>query len=455
MIKNYKMNFFTKSDPRTRRFRGFRVKSLHLLAVWATLATLPATVQAQTAGDTLTLKEVVDAALIVSPEMVIAQSNVTNAQSVERMALGGYLPSLSLTTNYGLASSERLNPETNTIVTGSADSYRAGLNAGYDVYTGGRRGAERRRAGAVTDAAEATFTERRYAVTLAAKRAYFDVAKARELVTVAQGRVNRAQEGQTSAERRLQVGTATRSDVLRAQLEYNNARGELATAQSQYRTAAFALGRIVGVEGPVFAKPFSQPTPRPLALSDDELVRIAVEQAPFVTSADANYVSARASASAARAQYLPSLRLTGGYNWFNQDATFSNGQLSWIMGLGISYPIFNGFTREDQVARAEASARNASATFADARRRARAELERVLGALRLAEEQVALTRQGVDVAREDLRVQDERYKLGMSTMLDRITSLVAVMEAERNEVAARYDYEIARAELEALIGRDL
>jgi outer membrane protein len=411
--------------------------------------------QAQTPGDTLTLDQVVAASLKNSPDIVLAESSITTARSAQRMTTGSYIPSLAVTTNYGLASDERLNPETNTIVTGSADSYRAGLNAAIDVYTGGRRGAESRRADAVTVAAQATLVERTYAVTLAAKRAYFDVAKARELTVVAQGRVNRAQEGQTAAERRMQVGSATRSDVLRAQLELNNARNEMAIAQSQYRTAAFALGRLVGVEGPIYAKPFNLQTPRPLAMTDEELAKLAIEQAPFVVSAQSTVESARASATAARAQYKPSLRLTGGYNWFNQDASFNNGQLSWIMGLGINYPVFNGFTREDQVARADASSRNASATYADARRRARADLERVLSALRLAEEQVALTQQAVAVAQEDLRVQDERYKLGMSTMLERITSLVAVLEAERNQVAARYDYEIARAELEALIGRNL
>lgn len=412
--------------------------------------------QAQTqSADTLSLEEVVERALKASPEMVQAENTVSNARSAERVAFGNYLPSLSLSTNYGLASADRVNQETNTIVSGSSDSYRAGLSAGLDIYTGGRRGAENRRANAVTDAAEATLVERSFAVTLAAKRAYFDVAKAGELVTVAQARLDRAKEGQIAAERRLQVGSATRSDVLRSELETMNARNALASAQAQVRTTTYALGRLVGADGPVFAKPFTQPAPRPLALSDAELERIAIEQAPFVTSAGANYESTRAGASVARAQYLPSLRLTGGYNWFNSNPTFNDGRLSWSMGLGINYPLFNGFTREDQIARAEATARNASATYADARRRARAELQRVLSALRLTEEQVALTKQAAAVAREDLRVQDERYKQGMSLILDRITSQVALMDAERNEVAARYDYEIARAELEALIGRTL
>lgn len=424
-----------------------------LLAAWHAWA--PASARAQIAADTLTLEQVVERALKVSPEIVQAESSIANAQSSERVALGNYLPSLSLSSSYGLASAERIDPETNAIVSGSNDSYRAGLNAGVDVFTGGRRGAEMRRANAVTDAAEATLVERRFAAMASAKRAYFDVAKANELVAVAEARLNRALEGEKAAERRLQVGTATRSDVLRSRLEATNARNALATAQSQYRTAAFALGRVVGAEGPVYARPYTEKTPRPLAASDEELARLAVEQAPMVTSANATLESAHAASSVARAQYLPSLRLTGGYNWFNQDPTFNDGRLSWNMGLGISYPLFNGFSREDQISRAESTARNATATYADARRRARAELERVLSALRLAEEQIDLSRQAVEVAREDLRVQDERYKLGMSTILDRITSQVNLMDAERAEVAARYDYEIARAELEALIGRSL
>ena len=430
-------------------------RSLFVFAVIAAQTQAsPATGQTASA-DTLTLQQVIERAQTVSPEIVQAENSILTAQSAERVAMGGYLPSLSMTTNYGMASTDRLNPETNTLVSGSADSYRAGLNAGIDVYTGGRRGAENRRADAVTDAAQATLIERRFAVILTATRAYFDVAKARELVTVAEARVQRAQEGQVAAERRLQVGSATRSDVLRSQLETTNARNALASANAQYRSASYALGRLVGADGPAYAQPYTAQAPRALPHTDEELVRLALEQAPFVTAATANLESARASATATRAQYLPTLRLSGSYNWFNSDPSFNDGQLSWNMGLGISYPIFNGFTREDQIARAEATARNASATSLDARRRARAELERVLSALRLAEEQVALTKQAVEVAQEDLRVQEARYQQGMSTILDRITSQVSLMDAERNQVAARYDYEIARAELAALIGRSL
>jgi outer membrane protein TolC len=52
-------------------------------------------------------------------------------------------------------------------------------------------------------------------------------------------------------------------------------------------------------------------------------------------------------------------------------------------------------------------------------------------------------------------VQTERYRAGISTALDELTSQVALTQAELGRVAARYNYQITRATLEALVGRSL
>src|SRR5690606_699892 len=127
-----------------------------------------------------------------------------------------------------------------------------------------------------------------------------------------------------------------------------------------------------------------------------------------------------AAARAARALYLPSLRLSGGYDLFNQDAAFTGGRTIWNVLLGLSYPIFNGFSREAAVDRAEFQADVARAQLQDARRQARAEVERLLANLALARERIALAEEALRVSEEDLRVQQERYRLGASTILDQI-----------------------------------
>jgi len=174
-----------------------------------------------------------------------------------------------------------------------------------------------------------------------------------------------------------------------------------------------------------------------------------------VRAAESAARSADAGVSAARAQYFPSLRLSGGYDWANQTATLDGGTKSWSLRLSLSYPVFNGFAREANIERAEVQATVARAQLEDARRAARAQLETVLANLRLAEQRIVLAEEAVRVAEEDLRVQQERYRLGASTILDQITSQINLMQAEVDRVAARYDYQIARAELEALVGREL
>jgi outer membrane protein TolC len=61
----------------------------------------------------------------------------------------------------------------------------------------------------------------------------------------------------------------------------------------------------------------------------------------------------------------------------------------------------------------------------------------------------------VAAATEDLRVQNERYRVGAATILDLLTSQTALTTAEQNLVQARLDYLVARAQVEAVVGRTL
>jgi outer membrane protein len=274
-------------------------------------------------------------------------------------------------------------------------------------------------------------------------------------VRIAEARVERAEQGLAAAEHRVRLGTATRSDELRARLELNQARQSLLQAETQRRNAAYSLGATVGAEGPVGARLEQPLTLEPLAISRDAIIDLAVANSPRVVTAGASLQASEAGVRAARTQYFPTLRVSSGYDWFNQERSLNDGRTSWNLRLGLSYPIFNGFAREDAVERAQVQARTNQAQLDDARRQVRATAERAYAALELAEQQITLAQEAVDVASEDLRVQQERYRLGVSTILEQVTSQISLAEAELNLIAARYDYQLARAELEALLGRTL
>ena len=68
---------------------------------------------------------------------------------------------------------------------------------------------------------------------------------------------------------------------------------------------------------------------------------------------------------------------------------------------------------------------------------------------------IALGEEAAHSAREDLRVQTARYRAGISTMLDVLTSSAALVQAEYTLASAHHRYHIVRAALETLVGRTL
>ena len=103
----------------------------------------------------------------------------------------------------------------------------------------------------------------------------------------------------------------------------------------------------------------------------------------------------------------------------------------------------------------DVAVKNAEAEVRDARLAAKQSLTDGLGAFRTAEEQIASQTASVLAAEEDLRVQTQRYAVGGSTLLDVLASQTQLDQARRDLIRARYDQRVAKAELEALVGKSL
>lgn len=403
----------------------------------------------------MTLDEAIERALVHSPGLVQSEQAVTNAELSHRSAWGAFLPTLSTSAGGSLRSTARFDPNTDRIVEGSSDSYNAGLSASFTVFQGGRRFAELDQARADLAAAEARRTDQRFQVTLQTKNLFFAALRQADLLEVARQRVAQAEQTLDLVRTQTRLGTGTVSDTLRARLDLANARQTVLQSEVALRAAQIALGRQVGRDVPVAPERPEGLEPAPLGLTDEEIYVLAAEESPAVQAAREARDAAAASVRAAKTQWLPSLSFSSGYNWANQDASLQGGTTSWNMSVRASYPIFNGFQRESAIERAQFSLRLNELLEDDARLAARQQADAALMDLRMAEEAIRLAEEADLVAREDLRVVRERYRLNVATILELVTSQVAAAQAAANVVTARYDYILARAQLEAVLGREL
>ncbi len=426
-----------------------------MVAPGLVLLALAAPGRAQEEGAPLSLEEALELSLVHSPQLARSQADLTNAGGTRRRAWGSFLPNVSVGSGASVQSQDRFDPATQRVVSGSNDSYNASLSASYQVFQGGRRFYELDRTAFGILEAEARMRNQRFTVLLQTRTLFMNSLRQAELVEVAEASVARAEESLEITRTRVRVGTGTRSDSLRTRLELANARQVLLQARNQLRAAQFALGRQVGADEPIVPLPPGNLDPAPLALEEEEIIALAESVSPAVLSAEAAAAVADASVGNARSSYLPSLSVSSGYTWANQEPAFQGGNASWNLRLSGSYQLFDGFQRSENVNQASGNRRVARLTEEDARRSVRQEVDAALRTLETQEQAIAIAREAVVVAEEDLRLIRERYAVQMSTILDVITSQVALDQAQADVVSARYDYLLAKAELESIVGREL
>lgn len=398
----------------------------------------------------MSLDQVVRLAVERDPAAVQAEAAMANARTDMLQAAGSWLPTVNTLTRYNNSSNQRFDQATGQLV---SESYSAQVNAGYDLFTGGRRLLGQRSAGAAMSAADAQFASQRFATILRATEVYYAAAAASDIARAAAQRLERAQQQLTAAETRLELGTATQSDALRAEIEVGNAEVALLEAQASMRSTMLELGRQVGVAGQVRPSDEALPTQGPVLPPLETLVAQATTSSPSVVAADATMRLRRAERLASFTPYLPVVRLTGGYDWFSFD--FPPQQRSWSMAVTATLPLFNGFQREASVQRAATAERLAEARWRDAEIQARVAVESAASEIATAERRVAIADRSVTLAREDLRVQEERYAMGVATIVDLQTSQVNLSDAEVAAVRARQSLGTATARLEAILGQRL
>jgi outer membrane protein len=411
----------------------------------------------------VTLQEAVRRALEVQPAIVQARGDQRNAGASQLAATGAFLPTVTASGSSNLTSTNRYNPSTGQIISAPSNtSYSGSLGLTLNLFDGFQRIASKRVASANQDAADAGFVNQHYQVTATTAAVFFTALADEELVRVAQAQVDRAKEELQISVNKFQAGAATRSDTLTSTVDLGNARLALLQAQANLATAQANLGRQVGVDQLVRAIPDTAFPPLP----DTTALRAQVlESSPVVQQAEAKARATQAQAGIAHAEYWPALSLSysNGYTgldslgrlgltpWSTTQSYLNN----WALRFTLSWTIFNGFSREADQVSASVTRDVSLATAADTRRQMNAQYTQQLAALYTANAQIGIAGADVAAATEAVRVQQERYRLGAGTLLDLLTAQANLTQAQVSEVQARYNYLIARAQVEALVGHPL
>lgn len=419
----------------------------------------PTTLLAQDAGARpISLDEAVRLARRNSPDAIAARNTVRSNAAAVRTRYAAFLPSLSFSSGVSKSRGSRYDNIRDEVVTSfSPWRGRHSFSAGIDIFNGGERFYELRRAKAQVDASEASEIAQSFTVALSVKQQYYAVLAARESESAARKQLEQAEQQLRAAVARVAAGAATRSDSLRSSIEVGNARLAILTAETQLNNANAALSRLVGSDDIVTAAVDSMAA-ETVSLTNSELLALA-DAGPAVQRSQASLTAAKAGRRSSWSAYLPNVSLSLSKSFQGQEDHFSffgDPNLNNLStSISVSLPLFNGLSREQSVVNARIAQENAEAELRDVRLNQRQLMIQQIGAFRTAEARVQIQLASVAAGEEDLRVQQERYNLGASTLLDLLTSQRTLDDARRALIQARLDARTAKAQIEALIGRDL
>ncbi len=134
---------------------------------------------------------------------------------------------------------------------------------------------------------------------------------------------------------------------------------------------------------------------------------------------------------------------------------FSFTNQPFQVGLSVSLPIFTGFSRSLRVSQARAQQQDLDESVRARGLQVQAEVHARFLALQTAHQAIGVQVASREAAREQLRLAQDRYRIGAGTSLELSDAQSAVQQAETDYVNAVYAYHQAVAALEAAVGRPL
>jgi len=303
-------------------------------------------------------------------------------------------------------------------------------------------------------AAEAGADVTRLQVRTGFAQAAYGALAIEEVVTAAERALADAAELTRSAERRVEAGTSAPLDVLKARTEEVARRSDLVRARADVDRSRFALGVLLGREGPVRVTVPEEAAapPAEAAAGEEELGREALAHRPEVEAQRAQVSAAEAGIRSAWARLAPQLSASGSI--FAATPAYPTGQnTGWRLTVDLTWLLYDGGFGSGKRHQAEAQASGA---------RAAAEAER-LAIL----QEVHDASRDLGVAREELELADRRrglaaetaasarrsFAAGVASSLDVIDANDRLFTADVVLAAARARLAQARLELSRALGR--
>lgn len=445
----------------------FRVKSgisLAVIAVGAAIMVSTAASGAFSAEKVLSLRACIDTALVNNPDMGMARQSLKKSESNVLNSYGNLLPNLQMDFyaghRYYGPSSVLIDDSGRPVQSQGFDFEDYTFRIGSDIvlWDGGANYARLRQSRENREGAKEELQYNYDMITATVIRAYYNLVRFERLTVVAEESVDQALQSLERSEALLEVGSATRADVLKAKVLHSNTKLDLIRATNQVEIAKEELIAVLNLRD---YSDLSVDTTLTLEMNSPDPsseISFALDHRSDLLGLRAYMKGADAGVRVAQSGWLPTFGANFGYYWSDREMAdnlnFFREEYSWNITAYMRINVFDRFNTSANVKTAKADHRISEYRLEKSMINAVKEIKSLIIVINEAIERVAVATETVEQAAEDVRLAEERYRVGAGTMLDTIAAQVSLTQAKADVIGAKCDYLVAIADLDRATGRE-
>jgi outer membrane protein len=332
------------------------------------------------------------------------------------------------------------------------DNFQTRIDGQWILFDSGQTVSHQRSAKRLVTAADFETEQARQNLILEIVRNYYGVVVLKENVKAAGEAVKTAESSAQRMESMQQAGLLVDSDLLSAKVFVSQMKDRQIRAENDLALGEMQLAREMGLALDAPPEPAATLVePGMPAKTIAEWIHIAMEQRPGLRATELQETAMGEETRAAKAEFGPKIGLFGSAE---RDAMTLGGPsgTNWTAGARLDFNIFAGGAQKARVAEAIANANKAKHNVEWFRSGVQMEVRKAYLDGNAAAQRAASARDAAEQAKESLRIVQNRYETGLTTVTELLRAQTAQLDAKTEYLAALQDWQVARAQLERAAG---
>jgi outer membrane protein len=285
---------------------------------------------------------------------------------------------------------------------------------------------------------------------------YYDIVRQKQVLESTQRSVSISEERLKITQSQKDVGSASKFDVLRAQVDLNGDKSSLMNQELTLQQAKTKLNQLLGRDAKTEFDVIDTIDVK-TDLSYDDLFSVTLQNNNQIVLARQNKNVAESQLKLERGDLLPVISLNLGYNYSRSESGagffISSNTTGITYGISASLNLFNGLNTKRRIENAEVSIESSELAFKQIQDQIKANFENTFLKYKNSLQLVKLESENYNAAEENADIALEKLKVGSITPVDFRQVQLDLMNAKSRLLSAEYDAKTSETNLLQISGQ--